>query len=347
MSITKARNRSVDTQTTAQVALPDAPAIPGLTFRRFRGEADYPAMLEVNNGSKIADGMEHDLHTLETLRGVYDNTSNHDLYQDQLLAEVDGQLVAYNRIFWDTELDGTRVCFHVGFVLPAWRGRGNGRSLIHWVEDRARRVYAESESTTPTAVSAEATSGQVGLARLLEAAGYAPVRYGYHMETPDLDHIPDGPLPAGIEIRPVQPDHYRAIWEAHVEASRDHWGATETAEADFANWANHPMNQPDLWVVAWDGDQVAGSILNYINPEYNTRFGRTIGYTERISVRRPWRRRGLARAMLAYSMARHKAAGMTQTALSVDTENPSGALRLYESMGYVVTARETVYRKPL
>lgn len=335
------------THTADRVDLSDAPAIPGLTFRHFQGEADYPAMLEVNNSSKIADGMETDLHTLETLRGLYNNSSNHDLYQDQLLAEVDGQLVAYNRIFWDTELDGTRVAFHAGFVLPEWRGLGIGRSLIHWVEARARQVYAETGGETPAFACAEALTSAVGLTRLIQDEGYTPVRYGFYMETPDLDYIPDVPLPAGLEIRPVQPEHYHAIWEAHVEAFRDHWGATETIEADFDNWLNHPMNQPDLWVVAWEGDQVAGSILNYINHEYNARFDRALGYTENISVRRSWRRRGLARALLAHSMRVHKAQGMTQTTLGVDTENPSGALRLYESMGYVVTAQETNYRKRL
>lgn len=334
-------------QTTDCIDLPDAPAIPGLTVRHFRGEGDYPAMLEVNTHSKIADGLEHDLQTLDTLRGVYNNSTNHDLYQDQLLVEVDGQLVAYNRIFWDTELDGTRVCFHVGFVLPEWRGRGIGRSLIHWVEARARRVYAEADGDAPAVATAEAHDRMVGLRGLLEAEGYLPVRYFFHMETPDLDHIPDVPLPDSIELRPAQPDYYHAIWEAHVEANRDHWGATETAEDDFDLWLNHPMNQPDLWVVAWDGDQVAGSILNFINHAANARSGRKLGNTESISVRRPWRRRGLARAMLARSMALHRAHGMTQTGLGVDTENPSGALRLYESMGYVVTDRETVYRKPL
>ena len=347
MSLTKARNRTVTMHTADRVDLPDAPAIPGLTFRHFRGEDDYPAMLEVNNNSKIADGMEHDLHTLETLRGLYNNSSNHDLYQDMLLAEVDGQLVAYNRVFWDTELDGTRVCFHVGFVLPEWRGRGIGRSLIHWVEARARRVYAEAGGDAPTVATAEAKDKMVGLRRLLEAEGYAPVRYFFHMETPDLDHIPDAPLPDGLEIRPARPEHYHAIWEASVEAVRDHWGATETTEVDYDNWLNHPMNQPDLWVVAWDGDQVVGSILNFINHAANARSGRRLGYTESITVRRPWRRRGLARAMLAHSMALHKTAGMTQTGLGVDTENPSGALRLYESMGYEALDRETVYRKPL
>jgi ribosomal protein S18 acetylase RimI-like enzyme len=99
-------------------------------------------------------------------------------------------------------------------------------------------------------------------------------------------------------------------------------------------------------MVAWDGDQVAGSILNFINYAYNERTGRKVGYTESISVRRPWRKRGLASALLSKSMNMFKDMGITQTALGVDTENPSGALRVYERMGYKPVAKSTNYRKP-
>jgi ribosomal protein S18 acetylase RimI-like enzyme len=186
-----------------------------------------------------------------------------------------------------------------------------------------------------------------GLKNLLKDEAYEPVRYAFHMETPDLDHIPDAPMPPRLEIRPAEPEHYRAIWEANVEAFRDHWGATETEEEDFESWLNNPMLQPEMWVVAWEGDQVAGSILNFINHGFNDRTGRKLGYTEWISVRRPWRRLGLARALLARSMQVHKDRGMTQTALGVDTENPTGALGLYESMGYRVVSKTTTYRKRL
>src|SRR5262249_958325 len=157
--------------------------------------------------------------------------------------------------------------------------------------------------------------------------GYAAVRYEFRMETPDLDHIPDAPLPSGFEVRPARPEHYHAIWQASAEAFLDHWGASAPDEAEYEKRLNDPSQQPDLWVVAWAGDEVAGSILNYIHHEHNARSGRRLGYTESISVRRPWRRHGLARALLARSMQLHKSWGMTQTALGVDTENPSGALR--------------------
>ncbi len=91
-------------------------------------------------------------------------------------------------------------------------------------------------------------------------------------------------------------------------------------------------------------DDLAG---RYINPEENERFGRERGWVENISVRRPWRRRGLARALIAASIAALRVRGMTEGALGVDTENPSGALRLYESCGFAAVKREAAYRKPL
>lgn len=331
----------------ANTAHPIAPPIPGLRFRHFAGDADYPVLLQVRNSSKQADDLNDDLHTLERFKHTYRPTPGYTPERDLLVAEVAGAAVAYSRVIADRELDGLRVYWHDGFVLPAWRGRGLGRALIGWAEAHARNLAAGEVDSGPVVTSTDVRETQTGLTGLLQALGYSPVRYWFSMETPHLDHIADAPLPLGLEVRPARPADYRTIWEAMVEAIRDHWGTSETDEQDFEGWMAHPFRQPELWVVAWDGDQVAGSILNYINQDYNAASGRAIGYTENISVRRPWRRRGLARAMLARSMQVHKAHGMTQTALGVDTNNPSGALDLYQSMGYRVTEQETTYRKPL
>jgi ribosomal protein S18 acetylase RimI-like enzyme len=330
-------------------SLKGAPEIEGLTFRHYEGEEDLPALLEVNTASKSADGLDHDLHTLETIRRNFGPTADYDPFKNVLIAEVNGRAVAYNRVYHERELGGSRIYVHMGYVLPRWRGRGIGRYMIHKVEERAREMDAEMQDVDEGSAyaSAEVYSHVAGLENLLKSEGYEPVRYEFHMETRDLAHIPDVSLPEGLEIRPAKPEHVRAVWDATVEAFRDHWGATEQSDNDYDAWRKHPANQPEMWVIAWDGDQVAGSILNFVNREYNERTGRKLGYTENISVRRPWRRRGLARAMLAHSMAMFRDMGMTQTALGVDTQNPSGALRLYESMGYEVISRSTNYRKKL
>jgi ribosomal protein S18 acetylase RimI-like enzyme len=99
--------------------------------------------------------------------------------------------------------------------------------------------------------------------------------------------------------------------------------------------------------VAWDGDEVAGMILNFIDRDENEKHGRLWGYTEEICVRRPWRRRGLASSLIAHSLRVIKERGMEAAALFVDAENLSGALGLYERMGYQTIRRAVSFRKPL
>ena len=169
------------------------------------------------------------------------------------------------------------------------------------------------------------------------------------MVRPDLENIPDCPMPNGLETRPIQPEQYRAIWEAEVEAFQDHWGMDTTTEEDFQRWiTSWPLTfQPHLWQVAWDGDQVAGMVRNFIVEEENEKNNRKRGYTESISVRRPWRKRGLAKALIARSFKMHRDLGMDEAALGVDTENPNRALQLYESMGFKMVKHSASYRKPM
>ena len=142
-------------------------------------------------------------------------------------------------------------------------------------------------------------------------------------------------------------EQLRAIWDADQEAFEDHWGASQPSEEDWLEFSSSPHLDPTLWRVAWAGHQVAGQVRSFINAEENRRYGRRRGWVEHISVRRPWRHRGLARALMAASFPLLRARGMTEGALHVDAENLSGALRVYESMGFSPVSRETVYRKPL
>ncbi len=159
------------------------------------------------------------------------------------------------------------------------------------------------------------------------------------MVRPDMEDIPDAPLPDGLEMRPVTPDQYRTLWEADREAFRDHWGFNEDEYADerFEGWQkSEVIFQPHLWCIAWDGDEVAGQVRSFIDHGDNEAQGRLRGYTEFISVGRRWRRQGVATALIAASLRVLKEQGMEEAALSVHTDNPNGAYTLYEKMGYRV-----------
>jgi mycothiol synthase len=329
----------------ASETTPDAPAIPGLTFRAFQGEADYPAMVAVVDASRAADGIR-EVETAERLANDYANTKHFDPARDVALAEIDGRLAGYRHAMWWEQLDGERIYHHFGFLRPEWRGQGLEQALVHACEARLRAI-ASDHPPGPRAFDTFVADTETALEALLQAEGYTATRHFYDMVRPDLADIPDLPLPPGLEVRPARPEDYRAIWEAEVEAFADHWGEEQVEEADYERWRNWSLFQPDLWQVAWDGDQVAGMVRGFIDEVYNARYGVRRGYTENISTRRPWRKRGLARALIARSLRQQQALGMTESALGVDTENPSGALRVYQQMGFRPVKRYSTYRKPL
>ena len=126
-----------------------------------------------------------------------------------------------------------------------------------------------------------------------------------------------------------------------------HWGEPEATEGDYQWYLDFPWNDRTLWRVAWDGDQVAGMVRSFINTAENEEFGRKRGYTEFISTRRPYRRRGLARSLLCHSLHAIKERGMEEAALGVHVENPRNALGLYEGVGFRTTMLSTTYHKPL
>jgi ribosomal protein S18 acetylase RimI-like enzyme len=210
-----------------------------------------------------------------------------------------------------------------------------------------RAVASEHPCESEKFFQSSCTNYEEGTLAMLRNDGYVVNRQFMEMVRPDLENIPDLPLPEGLEVRPVRPEHYRNIWEACNEAFRDHWGFSSPQEEDYLNWQESTQFQPDLWQIAWDGDEVAGMILNFINHNENQEYERKRGYTEDIAVRRPWRRRGLARALLARSLKMHRDLGMEQAALGVDSQSLSGANLLYESMGFQTVKIYNTLRKPM
>lgn len=329
------------------LVIADAPPIAGLRFRRFGGEADLPGMLRVYSAAHEADGID-EVTTLEQLRLNYANLVNCDPGRDILMAEVDGELVAYARVFWQDLVEGGRSYEAFGFVHPAWRRRGIGGAMLRHNEALLREIAAGHPGVEPKWFASEGVEADAGNTALLRAAGYAPVRYFYDMVAPDLAPIVEPPMPDGVELRPVSRDQYRAIWEAEAEAFRDHWGEAEWTEEEWRKFEADPdMADPRFWCVGWDGDEIAGVIVTTVPVEENERHGRQRVYVAGVSVRRPWRRRGLARALLARSLVAAREAGFSSASLGVDSDSPTGATDLYRSLGFEPERTFIAWRTPL
>ena len=320
-----------------------APA--GLALRGFSGEEDLPEIVRVLNAESDADGIvEHE--SLDAMRAWVANPSEQfDAARDVVLAELDGRVVGVAGQDWIDTRDGERREFRLwGSVDPAYRRRGIGSALLADNERRALGSGAAQSSSRPVSLGAWSAVGRPG-ARLLEHNGYEVVRWFFDMVRPDLEDIAVVPLPSGFELRPVAPERYPQLWRANREAFRDHWGGSDESEAAMHRFLDDPSNDPSLWLIAWDGDEIAGGIMNSIHFEENEALGLQRGWLSSVFTRRPWRRRGLARALIARSLVLLRDRGMTSAALGVDADNPSGALGLYETAGFAVAERFTAMRK--
>ncbi len=321
--------------------------VPGLLLRPVRWPEEAALLNDINNAGRLATA-NLEVLTVEGLLNAYANLVHCDLADDLRLAVHDGRPVAYVRVEWQVEGRGDRSHF-MGLFMSPDAPAGTFEAILEWAEARSRAIAATLPDDRPAVLSAVQNMETPAHRAILEARGYRAVRSFYGMVRPTLDGIPDLALPDGVEVRPVLPEHLRAIFEAEVSAFSGHWGAglDDGSEARFRAFVDEPLNELSLWQVAWAGDTVVGMVRPYINDADLAILGVRRGWCENISTHAQWRGRGIARALIARALVALRERGMTEAALGVDADNETGALRVYTSMGFESRTKETEYRRPL
>jgi len=325
---------------------------PELTFRRFQGEADYSIILSVYMRSTDADHV-NDPASLDDMKRWCAPSARFDPYKDILFAVLDtgggeSSVVGFSRLSWYTGLKDTRLYVQLSFLHPDWRDHEFWPTMVQQNERRLREIAASHPFTSQRFYQAWATSTQVKWISTLESEGYKAVRHFNNMLT-KLNTIPEQEMPEGLEVRPVQTEHYRSIWEAQREVQMELFEvvAENWKDERYESWLANPSHTPQLWQVAWDGDRVAGMVLPRIDEMENRQLERKRGYTEHVFVRRPWRKRGLAKALVVRSLRVLKEQGMQEAELGVDSENESGAFGFYHRLGYETFSTDIWFRKPM
>lgn len=320
-------------------------SLAGLRLRPYRGEPDLADLVRIGNAEAEAAGQPRRVSVDQIAPSFAQPTDHFDPARDVTIAELDGRPVAYQMRNWVDTTDGMREYRLDGGVVPVARRRGIGTLLL---EDGERRWRAHADAN-PTERSLTfgswAGDSQDGAVALFRGAGYSPARYFFEMTRTGLDDVVAVPLPDGLEVRPITRDLALAVWRADVEAFKDHWGGFDGSDSRLQEWLARPSTDLALWIVAFDGDEVAGGILNTIDGAENEALGLRRGWLSSVFTRRPWRRRGLAHALIAHSLVALRERGMNEASLGVDANNPSGALGIYERNGFEVTYRSTAWRK--
>ena len=325
---------------------PPAAAPPaGLTFRTYAGPADIPIVTEVLRAANIFDDTEM-IPSEKRIANELAHPDGYDPAADYFLGELDGRVVAVGQVRY-LRRDDQHTFAVGGAVHPDVRRRGIGRALLGHLEARAAERAGALADDEPVWLDTWMPDANVAFTALVRGAGYEPNRHFFEMLRTDLEAIEEPALPDGLELRPVVLTDLRQIFDAEAEAFQDHWGHVDWSDEMFAELVDDPDLDLGLWRVAWDGDQVAGVVTTYIIAEENAALGLSRAWLEHVSVRRPWRRRGLATALILSACRALHDRGIAEAALGVDSNNPTGALGLYERLGFVVARRATTWRRSL
>ncbi len=311
---------------------------PGLTLRPARWD-DMEAVAKLIYAVCEADGDVTVAATAEDMENTW-KTAGFSLDRDAFVVEAqDGRLVGYEEFFHQKDqyhdLDAD------GYIHPQFRGQGIGTTLLRAVEVRACEEMQLAEPDLRVFIRSTIDNKDELGHTVMKAEGYFSVRYHWRMEI-NLQEAP-APVtfPNRIELRPfVKDEHAVAVWEADNEAFRDHWAHHDSTYEEWTHWKFDKSDfDPSLWMIAWDGDQIAGYSQNRV------RMG--IGWIGTLGVRRPWRKLGLGLALLQHSFGEFYKRGMTTIGLGVDASNPTGATRLYQRAGMHVASEFATYEKEL
>jgi mycothiol synthase len=297
---------------------------------------DVDAIVDLLNACAIAQTGKPEVKASQ-LRTDWGRVSFNFDSDTLLVLAPQGQLAGYAEM-WD-EPPHVRISV-VAEVHPAHQGRGVGTALCRWAEKRARQSVPKAPQGARVTLGQFKLSANEATRALLYAQGYQIARYNLRMMI-ELNGMPPQPVvPAGLTIRSfVRGQEERALVQAIREAFLDHWGYVERPfEEDFQDWMHFldsPDTDPALWFVAVDGAEIAGTAFGYTamveDPE--------LGWVYGLGVRRPWRRRGVALALLHHCFGDLYRRGKRRVGLGVDAQSLTGATRLYEKAGMHVDAK--------
>lgn len=297
-----------------------------------------------------ADDDDH-IETIQDLERQFDDPWLDARTGARVIRDAFGKLRALVRVFVNPKPMHENVAVVACDIAPDARGQGLEQEMLEWGEDNAVPRLARAAAFAPDAdisavIRVNALATGIRKTKLCEENGYRQARAFHKMQRDLRVPIPENALPQGLELRVYDAALDEKMYHAYTEAFADHWGFQGIP---LAEWQPFVMGvstvRRDLTFVVMNGAEVAAFCINCERVAENERLNIRRGWTTKLGTRRAWRKRGLGTFLLAESMRRFRAEGFDYVGLGVDADNGTGALALYERLGYRAYKTRLVFEK--
>ncbi|HEX8488822.1 MAG TPA: GNAT family N-acetyltransferase [Propionibacteriaceae bacterium] len=276
------------------------------------------------------------VHSLAELQQTFAADAEVSLHS-RLGRTAEGVLVAYG---WNhpLPLDSGPCRVHLsGGVHPEHRGQGFGHVLLRWQLEAARSWHGLTHRAAEPLWSLVYLEGhRPDQQHLYEDLGLRGVRWYADMTRTLSPPLPQHEDPPGIRVVPLNRKRFEAVRLAHNEVFAEHWDSQPIDPSGWEKQLVRPQSRLSWsWVaLAAETSEVVGYATNAAYEEDWADQGFSEGWTDRLGVRRAWRGRGVARALLTATLRSFSEAGLDAAGLGVDSDDPAHAFDLYHELGY-------------
>jgi mycothiol synthase len=293
------------------------------------------AALIAELANRVADELFGEADETEATVRLWLTTPDLELDKDYRVAlDEDGQLVGYADLGAHPDPK-----YWLDLRVPMSASDETRDALIGWAEERARERAAAQDGAL---IRGFAYDRDIPEKAALERHGYELIRHSYRMRIDFGDDLPPPEWPEGVTVRPATEVDLETAYETQMETFEDSWEHTREPYEEWSHWMVEEDLDLSLWFVAEVSGEIAGIALTQ---QHEAEEG--LGWVRVLGVRRPWRRRGLGRALLLHAFQEYRRRGFHGVGLGVDAESLTGAVRLYENAGMRVFRRSDIYEKSI
>jgi mycothiol synthase len=301
-----------------------------MMIRLFRWD-DLPAVVDVMNAYSRALGSTGE-RTIEQVESIWRTPYNHPDRDCFVAVDAGGRITGYS--IADILDDPFRA---IGVYTVPPPNVEAGRALIDAAQEHFLRMAGDR---APLIMEWHMSDKDADGIALLEAEGYQNVRTFYTMRILLDEPIDAPPLPHGFTRRPFTPDQVEALYAAKTEIFRDHWGQGDMSLSEWQADIAQPGFDPTLWWVVLCGDDIAGMLLSQAH-------GPEAAWVGILGVKRAYRGRGLAHALLRQCFAEYQRRGWKRVSLGVDSDSLTNAVAVYQRAGMHIYTRQLYFHKAL